>query len=131
VSGRGSGDASYGGSRDCADRTCDGRADNGACRRSAGGSHSGTKRMSAGVSRRVDRFTGRVSRRGSGYASYGGANGRADRATHGRADNRAGRRTASRSHSGTNGMRTRLSRRFNFLFDHDERPPVGSIVRPW
>jgi hypothetical protein len=122
VSSRSSGHTSNGSPSDRADGTTQGRTDNCAGSRTAGGSHSGTNRMSPRLSRRLDRFTDLVSSRSSGHTSNGGPHGCADGTTQGRASNCAASRPASRSHSGTDRMRTRLSRGFNSLVNHDEPP---------
>jgi hypothetical protein len=69
-----------------------------------------------------------VSSRSSSHTPNGGSRDCADGTTQGRANHCAGSRTASSSRSGTERMRTRLSRQFNLLVHHDEPPSFYSIV---
>jgi hypothetical protein len=125
VSSRRSGHASHGSSRDCADGTTQSCPDNCAGSRTASGSQSSTDRLRTRLSCRIDRFTDLVSSRSSGHASHGSSRDCADGTTQSCPDNCAGSRTASSSRSGTDRMRTRLSRQFNFFVHHDEPPFVS------
>jgi len=118
VSSRSSGKTADRGSRDCANGTTHDCANDCAGRRAASGPHSGRNRLSTRRSCRIGRFSDLVSSCGSGHASNGGSHGRADGTTQDRTSYCTGRRAAGGSQSGTNRMRTRLSRRCKFLVQH-------------